>query len=80
VAGLPRRQTRVLSWSLAKAFGFIADPAEHIFLKARVTQAAAKAYGYGFADRSRPGWDTYKSVLAFAEQLRRTFETCGLET
>ena len=71
VAGLPRRQTRVLTWPLLTVFGFIAAPDEHIFLKPRVTQRAAAAYGYDFQYRSRPNWDTYRSLLDFAEQVRR---------
>jgi hypothetical protein len=71
VAALPRRQTRVLTWPLVTVFGFIAAPAEHIFLKPRVTQAAAAAYGFDFDYRSRPDWDTYRSLLDFAERVRR---------
>jgi hypothetical protein len=33
VAGLPRKQSRVLTWPLATVFGFIAQPDTHIFLK-----------------------------------------------
>ena len=68
---LPRRQTRVLTWPLATVFGFIAQPAEHIFLKPRVTQAAAQAYGYDFQYTSRPNWATYASFLEFAAQVKR---------
>src|SRR5687768_273641 len=46
VSELPRRQTRVLTWPVVTVFGFIALPEEHIFLKPRVTQVAAKEYGY----------------------------------
>jgi hypothetical protein len=71
IAALPRRQTRVLTWPLVTVFGFIARPDEHIFLKPRVTQAAAEAYGYPFAYESRPAWPTYASLLGFAERVRR---------
>lgn len=71
VAGLPRRQTRVLTWPLVTVFGFIAAPDEHIFLKPRVTQRAAEAYGFEFRYRSRPEWDTYQSLLDFAAQVGR---------
>src|SRR6476659_4288480 len=54
VAELPRRQTRVLTWPLVTVFGFIAAPAEHIFLKPRVTQVAAREYGFDFDYKSRP--------------------------
>jgi hypothetical protein len=39
---LPRKQTRVATWPVQTVFGFIAKPEEHIFLKPRVTQVAAK--------------------------------------
>lgn len=71
VAGLPRRQTRVLTWPLATVFGFIALPQEHIFLKPRVTQVAAAEYGFDLRYVSRPNWDTYQQVLEFAETIRR---------
>src|SRR5688500_20118993 len=71
VAGLPRRQTRVLTWPLVTVFGFIARPDRHIFLKPNVTRAAARAYAYPFAYVSRPNWATYADLLAFAERVRR---------
>ena len=71
VAALPRRQTRVLTWPLVTVFGFIAQPERHIFLKPNVTRTAAVAYGFPFVYTSRPAWDTYASLLAFAETVRR---------
>ena len=71
VAGLPRRQTRVLTWPLVTVFGFLAQPRQHIFLKPNVTRAAAREYGFDFRYKSRPSWETYASLLAFAEQVRR---------
>ena len=71
VAGLPRRQTRVLTWPLLTVFGFIAEPTRHIFLKPNVTRIAATEYGFDFAYKSRPNWDTYASLLQFAETVRR---------
>ena len=68
---LPRRQTRVLTWPLATVFGFIAQPERHIFLKPNVTRLAARHYDYEFAYQSRPDWDTYASLLGFAERIRR---------
>jgi hypothetical protein len=70
VAALPRRQTRVLTWPLATVFGFIAQPEKHIFLKPKVTRAAAIEYDYPFAYVSRPNLRTYESLLAFADQVR----------
>jgi hypothetical protein len=68
---LPRKQTRVLTWPLQTVFGFIANPKEHIFLKPRVTQAAAEVYNFDFNYKSRPNWATYKSLLAFAKQIKK---------
>ena len=71
VSGLPRRQTRVLTWPLVTVFGFIAQPAQHMFLKPNTIRAAARAYGFDLPYRSRPSWETYAGLLAFAELVRR---------
>jgi len=71
IASLPRKQTRVHTWPLQTVFGFIANPQEHIFLKPRVTQIAAEKYRFDFHYRSQPNWETYKSLLDFAEQVRK---------
>jgi hypothetical protein len=70
VAQLPRRQTRVLTWPLVTVFGFIAQPDVHIFLKPNVTRLAAQAYDFDFRYASRPSWETYESLLKFAQQLQ----------
>ena len=70
VAGLPRRQTRVLTWPLVTVFGFLALPDVHFFLKPRVTRAAAREYGFDFRYQSRPIWDTYSQLLDFARFIR----------
>jgi hypothetical protein len=71
IASLPRKQTRVHTWPLQTVFGFIANPQEHIFLKPRVTQIAAEKYRFDFQYRSKPNWESYQSLLDFAEQVRR---------
>ena len=71
IARLPRRQTRVLTWPLVTVFGFIAQPDRHVFLKPLVTRAAALRYGFDFRYRSRPNWETYRSLLDFAALVRR---------
>jgi hypothetical protein len=71
VAALPRKQTRVLTWPLVTVFGFIAQPDRHIFLKPNVTKIAAQKYGFDFRYESRPNWETYASLLEFAETIRR---------
>jgi hypothetical protein len=71
VAALPRRQTRVLTWPLVTVFGFIAQPDVHMFLKPKVMQAAARAYGVDFGYQSGPSWETYARLLEFAAKVRR---------
>jgi hypothetical protein len=71
VAGLPRRQTRVLTWPVVTVLGFIAQPQTHMFLKPTVTRIAAERYGFAFHYKSRPAWETYASLLAFARTVRR---------
>jgi len=71
VAGLPRRQTRVLTWPVVTVFGFVAQPNVHVFLKPRTMRAAAQAYSFEFIYHSRPSWDTYASLLEFADVIRR---------
>jgi hypothetical protein len=70
VAGLPRRQTRVLTWPVVTVFGFLAQPDRHIFLKPNVTRLAAARYGVDFQYRSRPNWTTYSQLLDLAEMVR----------
>lgn len=71
LSSLPRKQTRVLTWPLQTVFGFIANPKEHIFVKPRVTKEAAQHYNYPFLYESRPNWETYRSMLDFAKQVRK---------
>lgn len=71
IMSLPRKQTRVHTWPLQTVFGFMANPQEHIFLKPRVTQIAAEKYHFKFHYKSKPNWETYKSLLDFAKQVRK---------
>jgi len=71
VAGLPRVQTRVLTWPVATVFGFLGLPAVHFFVKPNVTRLAARAYGYELAYDSRPSWDAYANIVSFATTVRR---------
>lgn len=68
---LPRRQTRVVTWPVATVWGFLAEPARHLFLKPTVTRRAAAAYGFPFEYRSRPDWETYSRALELAEAVAR---------
>lgn len=72
IASLPRRQTRVLTWPLVTVFGFIGAPERHVFLKPNVTRIAATLFGYDFQNESRPNWETYASLLAFAHDVVRS--------
>ncbi len=69
VAALPRKQSRVLTWPVTTVFGFIAQPETHIFLKPTVTRLAAEEYGFDFRYRPGPAWETYSSLLAFAQEI-----------
>jgi len=71
VGGLPRRQTRVLTWPLVTVFGFIAQPETHLFLKPVVTRAAARAYDFDFQYSSRPNWNTYANLLDWGDRIAR---------
>ena len=71
VGGLPRKQTRVLTWPIVTVFGFIARPEFHVFLKPNVTRVAAREYGFDFRYTSKPGWETYESLLEFAATVGR---------
>ena len=69
LASLPVRQTRVLTWPVLTIFGFIADPSRHIYLKPTVTRKAAEKYHFSFHYSSKPSWETYQSLLLFAQQV-----------
>jgi hypothetical protein len=71
VSGLPRRQTRVLTWPIVTVFGFFAEPTRHIFLKPNVTRIATARYGVEFRYHSQPNWLTYRDLLRCAGQMRR---------
>lgn len=71
VASLPKKQSRVLTHPIVTVFGFIAQPKKHIFLKPKVTQAAARHYGFDFQYQSKLSWETYSSLLEFAKTIRR---------
>jgi hypothetical protein len=71
VEALPRKQTRVLTWPIVTVFGFIAQPATHIFLKPNVMRAAAREYGFDLRYSPRPSWDTYATLLELAATVHR---------
>lgn len=70
VASLPKIQSRVFTHPVVTIFGFIAQPETHIFLKPKVTQAAAREYGFDFRYQSRPSWAVYRGMLDFTEQIK----------
>ncbi|MGC2236799.1 MAG: hypothetical protein WA584_11600 [Pyrinomonadaceae bacterium] len=71
VENLPRKQTRVLTWTNVTVFGFLAQPGTHIFLKPNTTRSAAREYGFKFEYKSRPSWEIYARLIEFAETIRR---------
>ena len=73
-AGLPRAQTRVLTWPVATVFAFLALPRVHFFLKPTVTRLAARAYGYELAYHPLlPG----AGMPMYWPSPRRCAATCG---
>jgi hypothetical protein len=42
-----------------------------MFYKPNVTRTAAREYDFPLVYRSRPDWNTYSSLLAFAAQVMR---------
>jgi hypothetical protein len=70
IAGLPRRQTRVLTWPLVTVFGFIAQPQRHMFMKPNTMRAAARLYGCELHYQSRPNWHTYSHLLELAGRVQ----------
>ena len=56
-------------WTIATYFLFIVYPAEYVFLKPTVTQNAADISGFEIKYRPDLNWNTYASVLAFANYL-----------
>lgn len=74
VAELPAPRGRLLSWPVLTAFGFLARPDRHLLLKPRVTQTAARAYGFDLRYDSRPQWTVYESLLTFAAIIRRDLD------
>ncbi len=69
LALLPRKQTRVLTWPLVTVFGFIAEPKYNLILKPKVTQIAAENYQFNLEYISQPNWNTYQSLMQFANQI-----------
>ena len=70
VDGLPRRQTRVLTWPLITVFGFIAQPRTHFFFKPMVTREAARRLGVELPYAPRPSWRLYRGLLALVRKVR----------
>jgi len=71
LGALPRRQSRVLTWPVVTAFGQIARPDSHLFLKPMVTRKAARAYGFDFDYQPAPSWPVYRDLQTFAAILQR---------
>lgn len=71
VEGLPRKQSRVLTWPVVTIFGFLARPDQHFYFKPTVTRNAARRYGIELPYQSKPGWATYGPLLNFAHRVGR---------
>ena len=77
VGELPRRQTRVLTHPVITVFPFIADPANHIFLKPNVTKEAARLYTFDFRYESTPSWNVYSQLLEFVRIIGNDLKSKG---
>jgi hypothetical protein len=77
IEALPRKQTRVLTHPVVTVFSFIAQPDKHIYLKPNVTRTAAKEYGFEIRYQSRPSWETYVSLLQFADIVKSDLQGTG---
>lgn len=71
VAGLPHKQTRVLTGPLVTVFGFIAQPETHMFLKPKTMRAATHEYGLVFHYEPPPSRTTYQNFLECVRVARR---------
>lgn len=63
------KQTSPVTWTIATVFPFLALPEQHIFLKPKVTQAAAKRRRFSLNYKPELNWLTYSCLLRFAEVL-----------
>jgi hypothetical protein len=77
IGQLPRRRTRVLTHPVVTVFPFIANPANHIFLKPNVTKDAARLYGFDFQYDSTPSWKVYSQLLEFAQVIVNDLKAKG---
>ncbi len=69
IHGLPRLQTRVLTWPIATIFGFIARPDIFIYVKPMVTRVAFEEYGFDFQYESTPTGAKYEEILQCAQTI-----------
>ncbi|MBC7537393.1 MAG: hypothetical protein H7281_01125 [Bacteriovorax sp.] len=70
VGSLLKKQMRTLTWPMVTAFGFIAQPETHAYLKPIVTKNAALNYGFDYKDQPEPNWEGYRDYLEFCEQIK----------
>jgi hypothetical protein len=74
ITELPRTRGRVLTWPVVTAFGFIARPDRHLFLKPRVTCKASRAYGFDLPYQAAPAWPVYERLMTFSAIIRRDLD------
>ncbi len=71
---LPQGRGRVVTWPVLTAFGFLARPDRHLFLKPRVTRAAARTYGFDLPYEPQPLWRVYEGLHTFGAIIRRDLD------
>jgi len=67
--GLPQPKSQVVKWPVVTIFPFLALPKEHLFLKPKVTQEAARRRAFSLNYNPRPNWLTYSCLLKFGQTL-----------
>jgi hypothetical protein len=63
VTSLPADRSPVATWPVATVFPYLADPDRYMFLKPKVTEAAADSLGFDLRYNSTPNWTTYEALL-----------------
>ena len=78
VGSLPAKDgQRVLTWPVVTILPFLAAPAQHMFLKPKVTQRVADVFMFDLLYDSRPTWATYQRLLALSEILLNRLRPLG---
>lgn len=64
-------------WTIQTFFLFAAHPDKYIFLKPTTSRNAAAAFSFDLNYRKELNWDTYATLLSFADYVRKELESVG---